>query len=164
MAKYFSALLLILLVGCATKRIAIVGKEKFIDYVNDSKTDIKLDGETLKDKRFKIKIPVELQRREVKISDCFLHVLTINDKEKIALLYLPAGLGGDEEQFLNLSYLDFKNLCIKENIFNKIESVPMMPGRRFGINKLNNAFYAIYLNVKASHTVTFDYSIQSTQL
>jgi hypothetical protein len=165
MIKYLSTLLFILLVGCAAKRISTNENEKFVEYVNDNKTTMRLDAEVVKDKDFKLQIPFGLQKSQVKVSNCFLHILNFNNDEKIVLLYMPDRKNTADNQSFSLSYADFKSLCIKENILENIESISMLENRRFGINRLNNVgFYAIYLNIKRNEVSAFNYSINSISL
>lgn len=165
MIKYISVLALLIFVGCAPKRSVGDSQNQFQEFVNDNKTAIKLDGVTIKDKDFKLQIPVGLVNRSTDIGSAFVHHLNFKGHQTIVLLYVPNGKSTAISKSLGLSYNDFIALCDKENITGQLEGIAMNKHRLYGLHKPNNGpFYAIYLNVRQAEMNKFNYAISSVQL
>lgn len=157
--------ILMLFLGCADQHIPSTNSSNFQEYVNDNKISMKIDGTIIKDKSFKLQIPLGLSNKHNIIDGSFLQLLDYKNDKKIIILYIPNGEMSPSAKALNMHYDEFVAFCKKEGILSSFEEISLNKHRNFGIYKPNESkFYAIYLNIKASDAVVFNYSISSMQL
>lgn len=146
----------------ATGQLDSSAVESFTEFRNDNTLAMGIDGTVIPDKFFVIKVPGRMQGHSFLGTNTFRHLLEFTDDEKIILLYIPTANTSSDFRFNRLSYNQFIKLCNKENIIEDLEGIELKRTRYFGISKVENgSFFAIYLNIKSSHTREFNYSIGS---
>ncbi|HTH82195.1 MAG TPA: hypothetical protein VL490_04645 [Mucilaginibacter sp.] len=173
MNKKLFLLLFIFLTGCASTHI--VNERKFKTYISDYSIQDGPPGELL----FKLKIPAT-PNHGLAISHwvskgIFMQIFSFDDEQEVITTCIPYKTREPARQALNLTYDQFKNECIKEDIFNKIQAAfksnndrkthpsnyQMIESRRFGINKTGKEFYVVYLNVEPKNIADYNYCINS---
>jgi hypothetical protein len=165
MIKYLNIFSVLLIIGCSAKHTPISQNGEFVEYVNDNKISMKLDASVVKDKEFKLLIPVGLQNRHLIVEDVFLQTLDYKNDQKIILLYIPGAKESPNLKLTDISYIDFIRTCQRKDIGWHFKDVVLNTHRRFGIYKPNSTgFYVIYLNIRTNQVNTFNYSIKSIQL
>lgn len=161
MFKFIRFGLILSFVGCTTLHKSI-NRNDFIDYTNDNKISIGIDGTIIKDRNFKIKLPQGLVSKHIIIETAFMQVFSYKAKEKIIILYRPSDKKSSMLKKQDISYTEFISLCEKEDITRELKNIRLDKHRRFGLYKSDESqFYTIYLNVKPDNLAIFDYSINS---
>ncbi|MBD1362494.1 hypothetical protein IDJ77_01610 [Mucilaginibacter sp. ZT4R22] len=147
--------------GCATKHISSEAAEKLTEFTVPKCLPMKLDRTIIRDKEYKLLIPLGLQSVERTTSWFFKHQLMFKDSESVVILYLPEKLRRPAMRF-NLSNEKFKQLIDEEDIKEELEDFQPLKSRRFGIRKIGEpAIYIIYLNVRPANIAAFNSAISS---
>jgi len=160
MIRYISIVYFSLFFGCAANHLPISGS-KFVEFINDGKLGMRLDAEVVKDKRFKLQIPMGLLQSEHTVSYYFGHSLSFARDQKIIIFYFPMKKDIEDYRASDLNYKKFEELCEKENIAEELTGIRLRHASHFGINKINGRVYVIYLNVNDRDMNDFNYSINS---
>ena len=157
--------LLFILFSCSTINDKRSYKyEEFSKYENTSISITKADSEEIQDVYFEILIPKELNTTKKTISGYFSHFFYFERHQIISTLYIPRNEKNDISNSFSLSYDDFQKILKDKNLNYYFDDVKLIKNRKFGIKKVNNKFYVIYLNVLSEQIEKFNYSINSIKL
>jgi hypothetical protein len=137
-------------------------KVAFTDFVNNSRMAINHDLEKVRDKRFVVRIPKGLQKNKQITSNYFLHLLNFNKGQRIILLYKPFDIVRRDTQALNISCIEFEELCSEVGLLDELKGIKMLRNRRFGLNVFSKEhFFVVYLNTKLKKVEIYNYAINS---
>lgn len=137
---------------------------EFFKYQNISLSAIKVDSEEIQDVYFEILLPKELNKTKHTIDGHFSRLFYFERQQIISTLYIPRNEKIDISNSLGLSYDDFQIIVKDNNLNYYFDDVKLNKKRKFGIKKVNNKFYVIYLNVIPEQIEKFNYSINSIKL
>lgn len=138
--------------------------EEFSKYENTSISIIKVDSEEIQDVYFEILLPKELNKTKHTIDGHFSRLFYFERQQIISTLYIPRNEKIDISNSFGLSYDDFQKILKDNNLNYYFDDVKLNKKRKFGIKKVNNNFYVIYLNVIPEQIEKFNYSINSIKL
>lgn len=139
-------------------------KEDFIKYENTSLSILKADSEEIQDIYFEILLHKELNKILKSSSGDFQHLFYFKRNQFISTLYIPRVKNISNLDASNLTYDDFIKILKENNLEYYFDNCKFKKNRIFGIKKVNNNFYVIYLNVISEQIDKFNYSINSIKL
>lgn len=158
-------ILLFVLFSCSTiNSKKSYNQIEFFKYQNTPLSVTKADSEEVHDAYFEILLPKELNKAKHAIDGHFSHLFYFERQQIISTLYIPRNEKNDISNSFGLSYDDFQNIVKDNNLDYYFDDVKLNKKRKFGIKKVNNKFYVIYLNVIPEQIEKFNYSINSIKL
>lgn len=167
MRKYLNLLLsvFILFIGCTVKHLSKTDETRFVEYVYNDSINNTVNPDSITEKFIKIQLPKGVLESSVIGNNGFFHLLNFEYDQKIAFFLMPGCERVGETEMLNLSYSDFKDLCVKEKIIDHLKNVNLKNDRLFGFKKFGNGrLCMIYLNVKTENIDGYNFSIRRVKL
>jgi len=139
----------------------------YIEYHNSNQLFMSMDGTTINDKLFSLKIPLGMRHEFTEVSNVFLHTLKFDHKQEIIVLYDPFQNQKEESmEKLAMGYNEFKKLYQNEqNLKYLLREKHFLRKRLFGIQKDGQEnITIIYINVKKDNLPIYNSSIKSFSL
>jgi hypothetical protein len=135
---------------------------RFVKYLYQNRSSIRMDNEIIKDKDFIINIPYAQKSVITHVGNMFTHILEFENRKAVVIIYSPLFIYNENVKEYNCDYKLFKNYLHKYNIDSIKNKFRLRRIKRFGIKiDKDKCFIVAYVNISKKEVDLFNYTLDS---